>query len=101
MDLALIGLILGCFSGAALVAVWSERRGGKGSEDQNSNPRSRTTAILTCVLMAFMLPYALFNNILDSWQAFAIFMFASFGSGMVGYCGTLVLMLFLGLINED
>ena len=100
MNLALIGLILGCFSGAALVAVWSERR-GSGSEDQNSDRRSRTTLILTCVLMAFMLPYALFNNILDSWQAFAIFMFASFGSGMVGYCGTLVLMLFLGLINED
>ena len=100
MNLALIGLILGCFSGAALVAVWSERR-GSGSEDQNSDRRSRTTLILTCVLMAFMLPYALFNNILESWQAFAIFMFASFGSGMVGYCGTLVLMLFLGLINED
>ena len=100
MDLALIGLILGCFSGAALVGVWSYRT-GRASENQKFNPPSKTTVVLTGVLMAFMVPYALSRDILESWQAFAIFIFASFASGMVGYCGALILMLFIGSKDED
>ena len=100
MDLALIGLILGCFSGAALVGVWAERT-GLGPSEQKFNPPSKTTVILTGVLMIFMVPYALIRDILESWQAFAIFMFASFASGMVGYCGALLFMLFFGSKDKD